>query len=141
MKVVNTSGWPFERIASYGKEITSAFHKLRDRFPREVTVEHLMREIMQGRRVLWLILTDDDAFVSFVLTMVQVNEATGVKTLWIPSFAGDEGAATVPLIGALEEWGRQQGCDEAQILGRWGWKRSLAGAGYEIDQVIFRKPL
>jgi hypothetical protein len=141
MKVVNTSSWPYEKVAAYGAEITAAFGKLRDRFPREVTIEHLFGEIMLGRRVLWLILTDDDEFVSFVLTMVQVNEATGLKTMVIPSFAGDEGLETVPLISELEEWGRQQGCDESLVYGRRGWKPALAKEGYSLDMAIFRKPL
>lgn len=115
--------------------------KLQDRFPREVTVEHLFKEIKDGQRQLWLILNDDDSFVSFVLTNIQVTEATGLKTLIIPSFAGEEGEATVPLIAALEEFGRQQGCDESLIYGRYGWKRSLAKEGYDMSMAVFRKTL
>lgn len=141
MRVELTTDWPPEKFLPYGPEITAAMRKLQDRFPREVEISHLAQEIIRGKRQLWLILGDDDEFVSFVLTEIQINEATKVKTLVIPSFAGEEGAATVHMIGALEQWGKDNGCDEAMIFGRWGWKRSIAREGYEMDMVMFRKNL
>lgn len=141
MRVELTTTWPRERILAYGPQLTAAMRKLQDRFPREVTVDNLFQEIQTGRRQLWIILDDDDRFVSFVLTNIQTNEATGLKTLLIPSFAGTEGATTVPLIGALEAWGREQGCDEAQVYGRRGWKPALAKEGYALDLAIYRKTL
>jgi hypothetical protein len=141
MKVELTSNWSPERFAPYGAAVTGAMRKLAERFPREVRIEHLAQEVVSGKRQLWLILDDDDHFVSFVLTEIQVNDATGLKTLVIPSFAGEEGAGTVPLIGALENWAREQGCDEVMVWGRLGWKKPLAKQGYSLDLAIFRKPL
>lgn len=141
MKVVLTTDWTFEQLAPYTKQITAAIHKLRDRFPRDVVPAHLVGEIERGKRQLWLILTDDDEFVSFVLTEIQTADATGLKTMIIPSFAGEEGAATVHLIGELERWGKEQGCDEAMVYGRLGWKRPLAAEGYKMDMTTFRKAL
>lgn len=140
MEVHNTTDWPAERLLPYGREITAAMRKLAERFPREVTVPHLAQEIISGKRQLWLIL-EGEKFVSFVLTEIEVNPATGAKSLLIPSFAGDEGAGTVPLVTALEEWGRQNGCTEARTLARHGWKRPLAEQGYKSDLMVFRKPL
>lgn len=141
MRVELTTSWPWEKFAPYGPAVTAAMNKLQKRFPREVSVAHLAREIQQGKRQLWLILDDDDKFVSYVLTNIQTNDATGLKTLIIPSFAGEEGEACVALIGALEAWGRDQGCDEVLIYGRQGWKRSVAKEGYAMHMAIFRKPL
>jgi hypothetical protein len=141
MKVELTSGWPAEKFAPYGPAVTAAMRKLAGRFPREVTVEHLARDVVDGKRQLWLVLDDDDRFVAFVLTEIQVNDATGLKTLVIPSFAGEEGAATVPLIGAIEAWGKEQGCDEVMVWGRRGWKPALAKEGYSLDLAVFRKAL
>src|SRR5262249_52510871 len=106
MKVELTSNWSAEKFAPYGAAVTAAMRKLAERVPREVTVEQLARDVVDGKRQLWLVLDDGDRFVAFVLTEVQVNDATGLKTLVIPSFAGEEGASTVPLIGAIEAWGK-----------------------------------
>jgi hypothetical protein len=140
MRVELTSDWSPEQFAPYGPAITAAMHKLRDRFPREVTVEHLAEEIITGKRQLWLVL-EDDRFVAFVLTEIQTNDATGLKTLLIPDFAGEHGASTVHLIGAIEDWARSQGCDEVTVAGRMGWKKVLAREGYGLDIAIYRKAL
>jgi len=141
LSVHNTSiGWSPEKFAPYGPEVTAAMKKLADKFPREVSVKHLAEEIITGKRQLWLIL-DGERFVSFVLTEIQTNEATGYKTLLIPSFAGEEGEETVPLISKLEAWGRENGCDESIIYGRAGWKRSVAKEGYQAAMMVFRKAL
>lgn len=141
MKIVLTSDWSFDRLAPYTKDITAAMHKLRERFPREVKVEHLAGEIINGKRQLWLILDDDDSFISFLLSYIDINDATGLKTLVLPSFAGDKGTETVPLIHAVEDWGREQGCDETIAYGRWGWKRAMEKEGYEMKMVAFSKDL
>jgi hypothetical protein len=140
LTIHNTTDWPAEKLLPYGAEITKAMHKLAARFPREVTVIHLAQEIIAGKKQLWLIM-DGEKFVSFVLTEIQTNDATGKKTLFVPSLAGEDGIESVPLIAALEEWGRENGCDESAVFGRTGWKRSLAKEGYTMEMALFRKPL
>lgn len=143
MKIVLTSDWSFEQLQPYTKDITAAMKKLQDRFPNEVEVGHLAGEIIKGNRQLWLILNDDDSFASFVLTTIEVNNATGLKTLLIPSLAGQEGGgvAATPLIEDVEKWGAAQGCNQCLVYGRLGWKRPLAKQGYDLDIAVFRKPL
>lgn len=140
LSVHNTTGWPAEKLLPYGAEITAAMRKLVERFPRDVTVLHLAQECLAGKKQLWLIM-DDDKFVSFVLTEIQVNEATGAKNLLIASLAGDEGAATVPLGIELEKWGIENGCTEARTLARKGWTKPLEKHGYKMDMVLFKKPI
>jgi hypothetical protein len=140
LSVHNTTDWPAERLLPYGAEITKAMHKLVNRFPRDITVVHLAREIIAGKKQLWLIM-DGEKFVSFVLTEIQINEATGVKNLLIASLAGEEGASTVPLGVELEKWGIENGCTEVRTLARKGWTRPLEQNGYKMDMVLFRKPI
>lgn len=140
LRIEITSAWPWERLAPYGKDITAAFQKLVDRFPNDVTVASLAMDCLTGARQLWLIL-DEDRFVSFVMTELRTVEATGHKMLAITSFAGEEGATTVPLIAEIEAWGRENGALESTIVGRRGWTRPLAEQGYKADAVLFRKPL
>lgn len=139
MEIHNTVDWSFDRLAPYGPAITAAMKNLRDKFPREVDIPTLHQEIVAGKRQLWLVLNGDE-FVSFVLTSIQ-TEPTGHKTLFIPSAAGDDGLASVHLIKHLEAWGKEQGCDQSVVYGRWGWKRRLAEEGYEMENVLFRKAL
>jgi hypothetical protein len=141
VRVELTTDWSPERFAPYGPALTAAMRKLQERFPREVTVEHTAKEIIGGKRQLWLILDDDDRFISFVLTQIQIDEATGLRSLVLPAFAGEEGVATVHLIGAIEAWGKSQGCDETVLYGRLGWKRAVAKEGYDLDVAIYRKPI
>jgi hypothetical protein len=141
MKVELTTGWSPEKFAPYGPAITAAMHRLVERFPRDTTIDHLAQEIIGGRRQLWLIMTDEDEFISFVVTQIQTNDATGLNMFTILSLAGDEGQSTVPLIGKLEAWAKEQGCDESRVWGRYGWKKPLAQEGYELDVAVFRKPL
>lgn len=141
MRIELTSDWSFDRLAPYTKDITAAMHKLKAQFPREVDVQHLAGEIISGKRQLWLILEDDDSFISFLLSSIDVNDATGLKTLVLPSFAGEKGTETVRLIGAVEQFGRDQGCDECIAYGRWGWKRAMEKEGYKMSMVAFRKTL
>ncbi|TIO15631.1 MAG: hypothetical protein E5X86_19880 [Mesorhizobium sp.] len=140
LAIHNTTTWPEEKLLAYGREITAAMRKFVERFPREVTIQYLAQEIIAGKKQLWLIM-DGERFVSFVLTEIQTNDATGAKTLLIPSFAGDEGTSTVPLIVELENWGIENGCTEARTLGRKGWTKPMAEQGYRMDAVLFRKPL
>lgn len=140
MEVHNTTDWPAEKLLPYGPEITRAFHKLRDRFPREVDIQTLFEEITTGKRQLWLILDDDGKFLSFVLTAIQI-EPTGEKTLVIPSLAGDEGASTVHMIDRLEAFGRENGCNVSSIVARKGWTKPFAEQGYKPEMVVFRKAL
>lgn len=141
MKIVLTNDWSFEKLAPYTKSVTAAMKKLQERFPREVDVGHLANEIISGKRQLWLILNDDDSFMSFVLSEIQTNNATGLKTIVVPTMAGEDGPASVPLIAEIEKYGLEQGCDKSAVYGRAGWKRSVAKEGYELEMCIFGKPL
>jgi hypothetical protein len=140
LSVHNTTSWPAEKLLPYGADITKAMRKLVDRFPRDITVLHLAQEIIAGKKQLWLIL-EGEKFVSFVLTEIQINDATGLKNLLVVSLAGDEGAATVPLGIELEKWGIENGCTEARTLARKGWTRPLLAHGYKEHMVLFRKPI
>lgn len=136
----NTQEWPFERLAKYGKEITAAAKKLAARFPKDCTIQSLTEDMLSGRYQLWLVL-DDERFVLFGLTEIKVNEATGNKTVFIPSLAGDEGVASVPLIEGVSEWAKSIGANEVTICGRVGWKKPLAKQGFEADTMLYRKEL
>lgn len=135
-----TTDWPLERIMPYSPQITACLRKLRDKFPEDGTMDSYARDIISGHLQLWLALNDDD-FCGIILTTIKVVDATGYKSLIVADAAGEDGLDFVPLISTIEEWGREQGVESINPVGRIGWKKPLAAQGYEIDRVIYRKRL
>lgn len=136
-------GWPFERVAKYGPEITAAMKRLEAEYPKDVAVAPLMGEVVSGARQLWLVLDEDkdDAFVSFALTQIKTNDHTGHRMVWVTDLAGAGGIENCPLASDIEEFAREMGATEVVITGRLGWRKALAKEGYEANAMIYRKPL
>jgi hypothetical protein len=135
-----TTDWPFERVARYGKEITAAMRKLVERFPNDLTLESMAEEIIGGKQQLWLIL-DGEEFKAFVTSEIKINEATGRKSVILMELAGDGGIDLVPLISDIENWAVEIGAHELTPLGRDGWRKPLAKAGYKPKLTLYSKDL
>lgn len=135
-----TTDWPFEKVAGYGREITAAMKKLVERFPADLTLESMAEEIISGKLQLWLIL-DGEEFKAFVTSEIKVNEATGHKTVQLMELAGDGGVDLVPLISDIEKWAIEIGAHELTPLGRDGWRKPLAKAGYRPKLTLYSKDL
>ncbi|WP_107341601.1 hypothetical protein [Agrobacterium pusense] len=140
LKIHLTTDWPFERVAKYGRQITAAMKKLVDRYPDEMTLKGLAEDVISGKNQLWLIL-DDEEFKAFVTSEIKVNEETGRRTLILSELAGDGGLDLVPMIGDIEEWAKDNGISELTPLGREGWRKPLARAGYKPKFVLYSKDL
>lgn len=135
-----TGDWSYDQVARYGKEITASMHRLAERFPKDVYVPALFDEITSGARQLWLIL-DGEEFKSFMLSEIKDNPFTGSKSLMLTSLAGEGGEDVVPLIADIEKWAAENGITDVIPVGRYGWKRALAKAGYKMDVCLFRKEI
>jgi hypothetical protein len=135
-----TTEWPFEKVAAYGREITAAMKKLVERFPADLTLESMAEEIISGKLQLWLIL-DGEEFKAFVTSEIKVNEATGRKTVQLMELAGDGGVDLVPMIADIEKWAVDIGAHELTPLGRDGWRKPLAKAGYRPKLTLYSKDL
>lgn len=138
LTIHNTTGWPFEKIASYGPQITAAFKRLVDRFPKDITLKGLADEVISGRQQLWLILEGEE-FKSFLTTEIKVNEYTGHKAVHLLNLAGEGGADLVPLIESVEKWARENGATEIVPVCRVGFRKPLEKLGYRMDVCLFRK--
>lgn len=141
LSIHNTTDWEFDRIASYGPQITAAMKKLVERFPKDMTLESLAQDIFSGKNQLWLILDEEEKFVAFVTSEIKTNQATGKKSVVLSELAGEGGTDIVPLIEPIEEWAREIGATEITPVGRLGWRKALAKQGYEADIVLYRKTL
>ncbi|EJF77789.1 Uncharacterised protein [Candidatus Bartonella washoeensis] len=139
-QVFLTSSWDKERIAPYLEEIVAAFSQYVERFKHELTLQELLEEICSGKKQLWLLLDDDDQFLAAVTTQLQYT-ALGKKRALICDCCGKGCVDLVDHLQFVEEWARENGACEIEILGRLGWQRSLKKQGYGIDMVYFRKDL
>ncbi|QIG68271.1 hypothetical protein EVB56_080 [Rhizobium phage RHph_Y1_10] len=135
-----TTEWPFEKVAAYGREITAAMKKLVERFPEDLTLESMAQEIISGKQQLWLIL-DGEEFKAFVTSEIKINEATGRKSVMLMELAGDGGVDLVPVIADIEKWAIEIGAHELTPLGREGWRKPLAKAGYRPKLTLYSKDL
>ena len=140
LSIHNTTDWPFDRVAGYGKELTAAFKKLVERFPNDMTLKSLAEDVMSGRQQLWLILEGDE-FRSFVTTEIKINDYTGHKTVHLVNLAGEGGVDLVPLIGEIEKWAAEQGANEVIPICRIGFRKALEKLGYRIDVSLYRKEI
>ncbi|WP_208431264.1 hypothetical protein [Bartonella doshiae] len=139
-KIVLTTSWDKERIAPYLEEIVAAFRRYSERFKHELTLQELLEEICNGKKQLWLVLDDDDAFLAAVTTQLQYT-ALGKKRALVCGCSGKGGLELVDYLSVIEDWARENGAFEMEILGRLGWKPSLKKQGYGIDMVYYRKGL
>lgn len=139
-KVINTQDWSLDQIAPYGPKITAAMKMLAEKFPADVTVKALADEIFKGDRQLWLILDQNDEFVSFCCTSVATTP-TGAKIVTLSSHAGAAGLDCVDdMCATIEPWAWEQGADWCAAEGRRPWIRPLSGHGYREYATVFRKP-
>lgn len=139
-ELFNTTDWPFEKLAPYGKDITAGLKQLEKRFPRDCNVESLAKDVLSGRFKLWLVL-EEGKFVLFGLTETKMNFATGNKVVSVDYLAGQSGVSSVPLMDGVEEWAKSIGANEVTICGRFGWKKPLAKQGYKARTVLYRKDI
>ncbi|WP_406604315.1 hypothetical protein [Bartonella gliris] len=139
-KVFLTSSWDMERIAPYLEEILNAFRQYEERFKHDFTLQELIEEICNGKKQLWLVLDDDDQFLAAVTTQIQ-KTVLGKKRVLVCGCSGKGGLELVDHISVIEDWARENGAFEMEILGRLGWKPALIKQGYGIDMVYYRKGL
>lgn len=135
-----TSEWSFEKIAPYNQAISDAMKTLEKRFPDDVCIASLARNIAEGLEQLWLVLNENQEFVAFVTSQSEVTES-GRKRLLLLELAGKGGPYIANLIAPIELWARQNGFDEICPIGRLGWRKALAKYGYEPKFVRYYKEL
>jgi hypothetical protein len=139
-RLVLTADWTLDQLLPYSPQITASMRKLREKFPEDGTMESMAADMLSGSIQLW-IMFDGEEFKGIVLTTIKVVEVTGFRAVLVVGLAGDDGVELSPHIAAIEDWGREQGLDSCQPVGRMGWKKPLEKLGYEIDRVIYRKAL
>lgn len=139
-KVYLTTSWDMERIAPYLEDIIASFRAYVERFKHEITLQDLIEAICTGKKQLWLVLDDDERFLAAVTTQIQ-QTVLGKKRALICECSGKGILDQVDNLQVAEDWARENGAFEIEILGRLGWKRALTKQGYGITMLYYRKEL
>ncbi|MCZ2328878.1 hypothetical protein [Bartonella sp. F02] len=135
-----TDQWSWDKILLYQEEINEAMKKYAERFPEDVCLEMMAKEILNGQTQLWLILKNQTQFRAFVITKIEMTH-NGKKRVVLLDLAGKGGLKLVKLIETIEEWARKINADEVLALGRVGWAKKLAQHGYATNLIHYRKVL
>lgn len=141
--VVSTSDWHQSDITPYFKDLEMAFKKISAKFPDDITPEFIVRGILSGVTMLWLVLDEDDKFIAFVTTELEVS-LNGVKRVCIRHLAGKEAEIdhlVEDVLSAIEDYANSISADELTICGRLGWKRELKKHGYEVSYARYGRKL
>lgn len=93
-------------------------------------------DVLAGRALLWLVWNEPDIEGAAV---TQVTKTESSKVCTIVACGGGGMRDWVHLIGKLEDYARQQGCNCVRIAGRKGWQRVLKD--YATAKVILERRL
>ena len=141
MKIELTTHWPVERVSAVWPDVVRCLTKFCDRFPRDETVDNLVRQILTGALQLWVI-EDDGRFIMAVVSRITTVTATGKVQVQILALGGERGEDVMVCLKDIEDWGRDQhGAEEFEITGRKGWQKRLSALGYRSEAIIYRKQM
>ena len=98
------------------------------------TVTDVLRELRRGSAQLWLA-TDDNVVEGIAVTVINDHPQTSTCLIWL--CAGIEHKKYTPLIGNIEDWAREQGCQKVSLEGRPGWEKVLGD--YEKTKIYLEK--
>ncbi|UNF43009.1 hypothetical protein MNL08_04080 [Bartonella krasnovii] len=139
-KVYLSTSWDLERIAPYFEEILASLSAYVERFKHEVTLQELIEAICTGKKQLWLVLDEDEGFLAAVTTQIQ-KTVLGKKRALICECSGKGVLDQIENLKVVEDWARDNGAFEIEILGRLGWKRTLDKQGYRVEMLYYKKEL
>ncbi|WP_246744095.1 hypothetical protein [Bartonella raoultii] len=135
-----TTQWTWKKIAPYQEPLNVALKKYVERFPDDVCLQTIAKELISGQAQLWLVLKNNRKFCAFAITKVETTY-TGKKRVVLSDLAGEGGLQLVHLIKKLEEWARTINAEEVQMFARTGWAKMLKHHGYSRNLIHYRKVL
>jgi len=103
-----TQEWTFEQIAPFLADLAQAMVKIAARFPDDIDLAGLARQIVEGEVQLWLILDERDKFIAFLTSQIEITPS-GKKRLLLLELAGKGGVSLCDLLEEIENWARTQG--------------------------------
>ena len=100
--------------------------------------DDILVDLLTGDKQLWI--EGDDRVTAICITNIITGPRRKRLTLFL--CAGDGVIQRLPeTLPVIEAWAKEQGCDQAEIVGRREWVRVLADSGYLEGATILRKDL
>lgn len=104
--------------------------------------EHVVDQCAKGHMQMWLAVREDDASTDYLAALVtELVDYPGRKVLSIPFLAGSEMASWLHLYPQIEDWAKEQGCGEVEIIGRKGWERVAGPLGFAYSYTTLAKEI
>jgi len=98
------------------------------------------REILCGNALLWLALEGEGSKIAILAAAsTRLQQTDAGKVCVITACGGKDMSRWLNLIGRIEEFARNEGCNCVRIYGRKGWLRALDG--YEQRHIVLDKEL
>lgn len=149
MRIVDTSGWPFDELAVYLPDVIEAMGRLEGKLPDEERAEYRVGRIVSGEDRLWIIFDGEEAAFA-VLTSINTSKATGHRFVAVTGMAAMGKARSgmaearrlieaTACIAGIEEFAASRGIGEVVVNGRGGWVRLLKKRGYGVKTVVLGK--
>ena len=96
------------------------------------TVQDLMTEVEQGHARAWV---EQD---NVIIARIEEYPQKRILCFWL---AAGELEPLLEMAKEVYEWGREEGCDMARMIGRRGWKKPLQEHGWGVSLVEYTKEL
>lgn len=142
LSIVDSTHLSLDEISEHWPEIRACFEKYCARFPKEETPEHMLDEVAQGNRRMWLVKDEAGRVILVPITMIETLDATGMKQLVLAECSGSRLAEAMPLLAEIESWAKtEHDVERVRFVGRKGWSNLLIPLGYKLVSVIFEKEL
>lgn len=127
-------------MAPYLHKVIKSISSFQQKFPDDYTPQTIFQDILQGDKLLWIIVDEQENFLAHVTTELQ-KLVTGALRAVIVTLGGKGGAHLTKLIPQIEAYYKEKGAKELIIIGRRGWEKSLKAHGYCVNLLEYRKQL
>ncbi|WP_144753931.1 hypothetical protein [Bartonella saheliensis] len=127
-------------MAPYLHKVIKSISSFQQKFPDDYTIEMILKDILKGEKLLWIIVDEQENFLAHVTTELQ-ELVTGALRAVIVTLGGKGGAHLTKLIPQIEAYYKEKGAKELIIIGRRGWEKSLKPHGYFVNLLEYRKQL
>jgi hypothetical protein len=135
-----TSGMTADEMEPLWADIIGCLQKYVNRFSDHETIEHIMAEVISGKRDLWIVQDETGKVILTPITEVSIMNGTGIRFLTFAQVGGERVQDALPLMEFIEEWAvHERGVSEFHFPGRVGYRKLLKPYGYEEATVIFTK--
>jgi hypothetical protein len=142
LRLVDSTPLTYAEIDRHWPDITACIEKYCHRFHEEETPQHVLDEVAQGHRRMWLVLDENDKVVLVPITSIETIAGTGMKQLFLAECGGERLKEAMPLLREIEVWAKQEhGVERARFIARKGWTDYLIPLGYKARAIVFDKEL